>query len=373
MDKPIPILFTIPNFITAGSGRAMLNIIERLDRSKFSPAVCVQKKGGRLDEEAVKMGIPFIEAPFTFPAKPYFGIFERAKKAAAVFKPYGFKLWHSFNYSDDYTESLVARFAGARYLYTKKNMSWHRNAWYLRSFLASGIAAQNTDMMKDFFSGRLFSGKTELIPRGVDTEKFKIKPEGSYRKSLGISESQTVMTCVAHLVPVKGHETVLKAMAEIPQKISFIIAGEPLDREYAESLHALSRNLKIEDRVYFMGGASDVAALLSETDIFVLPTRHKWRMEGCPVSLLEAMSSSKACIASDIPGSRDIVRDGENGFLFAPEDSAALAAAIQKLVLSKETRERFEKAARETILKSYTIERETRDHERLYLKVLNER
>ena len=47
MPELVPILFTIPNFITAGSGRAMLNIIERLDRERFAPSVCVLKKGGR--------------------------------------------------------------------------------------------------------------------------------------------------------------------------------------------------------------------------------------------------------------------------------------------------------------------------------------
>jgi len=53
---PTSILFTIPNFITAGSGSVMLNIVERLDRSKYAPAVCVMRKGGALDEKVEELG-----------------------------------------------------------------------------------------------------------------------------------------------------------------------------------------------------------------------------------------------------------------------------------------------------------------------------
>jgi hypothetical protein len=67
---PVPILFTIPNFITAGSGRPMMNIIERLDRDRFAPAVCVLRKGGALNAEAERLATRFLEARFTVEARP---------------------------------------------------------------------------------------------------------------------------------------------------------------------------------------------------------------------------------------------------------------------------------------------------------------
>src|SRR5262245_27237709 len=109
MAVPSPILFTIPNFITAGSGRPMLNIIERLDRSRYAPAVCVSKAGGNLDREVAALGIPFIEAPFTVAPKPYATLLWRTWRASALFRPYNFALWHSFHYADDYTEPIIAR------------------------------------------------------------------------------------------------------------------------------------------------------------------------------------------------------------------------------------------------------------------------
>lgn len=77
MTGRLRILFTIPNFITAGSGGAMLNIIRRLDRDLFEPAVGVLRKGGALDRTVTEMGIPLIEAPFVLDAKPYSSLLRR--------------------------------------------------------------------------------------------------------------------------------------------------------------------------------------------------------------------------------------------------------------------------------------------------------
>src|SRR2546426_408567 len=89
MAAPSPILFTIPNFITAGSGRAMLNIIERLDRKRFAPGVCVSKKGGDLDTLVDRLGIPFLEADFTVPPRPYLTLVARAWKRVANSAAFG--------------------------------------------------------------------------------------------------------------------------------------------------------------------------------------------------------------------------------------------------------------------------------------------
>ena len=154
MSDPTPILFTIPNFITAGSGRAMLNIIERLDRDAFAPSICVLQKGGDLEREIERQGIPLLEHPFTVPARPYHTLLARALAAARPFRPHRFALWHSFHYLDDYTEPLIARLSGAKYwVYTKKNMNWGRRSWSLRSLLATRIAVAEQRHDEGFLRG----------------------------------------------------------------------------------------------------------------------------------------------------------------------------------------------------------------------------
>lgn len=372
MTKPIKILFTIPNFITAGSGGAMLNIIRRLDRERFEPAVAVLKMGGALDEEVRRMGLLLIEAPFVIPAKPYTSLLYRANQAAKLFKPYGFDIWHSFHYGDDYTEPLVAKLAGAKsWVFTKKNMGWGSRAWFFRSLLAGKIAAQNTDMLKDFFDTPLFKGKTRLIPRGVDLKKFRVpqKKKSTIMSRSGVPEDAIALGCVAHLVPVKGHLTLIEAVARLP-KVHLFLAGKPMDQDYTRDLHALVERLDVVERVHFLGGMDDVPAFLAEVDVVVLPTWDKWRREGCPVALLEAMACGKACVATDVPGSRDIIEDGVSGFLVEPENAQAMSDAIERLKDDPELRVRMGKAARLRIEANYSIEREVAAHEKLYEEIM---
>ena len=372
MSTPTPLLFTIPNFTTAGSGRAMLNIVERLDRRRFAPAVCAARRGGRLEAEIDRMGIPYLEAPFTVAARPLATLVLRARQAAQPFRPYGFALWHSFHYLDDYTEPLVARFAGARgWIYTKKNMNWNRRSWFLRTLLAKRVAAQNTDMLRDFFSSRLFRRKAVLLPRGVDTERFAPGAPRllALREKLEVPSDTVVIGCVAQLLPVKGHPTLLEALARVP-RVQLWLAGKELDEKYAADLRRQVRDANLEDRVSFLGDVQDVPSLLAEVDVFALPTWDRWRMEGCPVALLEAMSSGLPCVATDIPGSRDIVESDRSGILVAPRDAAALAEALVRLAGDARRRREMGEAARARVLEHYAIEIEVGAHEKLYESAL---
>lgn len=364
------ILFTIPNFMTAGSGRAMLNVIERLDRSAYSPAVCVSRRGGELCNEVERMGIPMLEAPFTVAPRPLVSLPFRAWACAQPFRPHRFHLWHSFHYLDDYTEPMIARLSGARaWVYTKKNMNWRQRSWYIRTLLASKVAAQNTTMLRDFFGSRLFKDKVTLVAPGVDHEMYQ--PEGGsalgLRQKLGLGPDVPVVCVVANLLPVKGHPTVIKAIAEVPDA-HLCLAGKPLDSEYVRSLENCIAGLGVGDRVHFLGGVTDVPALLRETDVFVLSTVSKG--EGCPVALLEAMSSGRACVASRVSGCIDVIQHGANGLLVEPENVTALADALRELCSSLELRRDLGRQARRRIETDYTMERETAQYDSLYRSAL---
>jgi glycosyltransferase involved in cell wall biosynthesis len=366
----VPILFTIPNFITAGSGRAMLNIVARLDRKRFSPAICISQRGGKLDQEVEKLGIPLIEANFTVSPQPYTTLFSRVQNTARIFCPYHFKLWHSFHYSDDYTEALIARFSGAHaWMYTKKNMGWGGRAWKLRSLFASAIAAQNSDMLTHFFPHALFKRKAILVPPGVDTKVFHpdVKPALHVRSGLGIDKDEILITCVAELVPVKGHPYLLQAMTGLPNAHLFL-AGRPSDETYTRKLHQQVQDLKISDRVHFLGKVDDIPALLAESDIFVLTTIRKG--EGCPVAVLEAMACGKACVATNVPGSRDLIQDQKSGLLASPEDHESLFLALKALIADPDLRIRLGQAAHQFIHDQYTIEQEVEKYETIYRKIL---
>ncbi len=366
----IKILYTIPNFITAGSGRVMVNILEGLDPQKFEPSVCVLKRGGKIEAELEARGIPLLVLPFTIPPKPYVSLPQRARQAARAFAPFNFDLWHSFHYADDYTEPLIARFAGAKgWIYTKKSMMWGSRAWIMRSILATRILADNNDMPKMFFDRYGLQKKLTVIPHGVDLNHFKPFPvnNDSFKQSFEIPKEATLVGLVAHLVPVKGHDLLIEAASLIPS-IHLLFAGRMSHQDYGAQLSNQAQALGIRDRVYFLGDVVDVPGFLAQMDIIAMPSMK--RGEGCPVALLEAMACSKACVATDVPGSRDIIEDGVSGLLVPAEDAPALAAAIKRLVQSKDLREQMGAAARKRVVEHFSIEKEVAAHQQLYLDVM---
>lgn len=350
----------------------MWNIIKRLDRQRFAPSIAVLQKGGDLEKEIAREGIPLIEAPFTVPARPYRSLFWRSFQAARPFRPGRFHLWHSFHYLDDYTEPIIARMAGARaWIYTKKNMNWGSNSWYLRSCLAARVLALNTEMMQNFFATGMFARKARLVPRGVETSLFhpQVPPRLHIRQRRGIAADGVVVGCVANLEPVKGHSTLVRALARLPG-LHLLIAGKPLDENYAALLNSLVHTLGIADRVHFLGQVQDIPALLVELDIFVLPTLAKGRKEGFGVALLEAMSSGCACIATDTSGPRDMIQHGKSGLLFQSENTEALCEALQRLASSVELRCIMGAAARKRVLENFTIEQERARHAAIYEEII---
>src|SRR5262249_56395263 len=123
-------------------------------------------------------------------------------------------------------------------------------------------------------------------------------------------------------VRVEDAGGVIRGAARVPSAV-LLLAGKELDAEYASGLRRLAGELGVSGRVLFLGEVRDVPALLSEIDAFALSTRRTG--EGCPVALLEAMSAARACVATEIPGVRDVLSRGRTGLSVPPGDADALA------------------------------------------------
>lgn len=370
--KPAKILFTLPNFDTAGSGRALFEVVRRLDSRLFAPSICVERRGGRLEDEVAAAGIPLLEAPFTVPPRPLAGLAGRIAAAARFFAGRGFVLWHSLHYLDDYTEPLIARKAGALFLFTKKNMSWNRRSWLLRSLLSRRIAAQNTDMLRLFFAGWPLAAKTAYLPRGVDGDRFAPLSGDFTTGSRENERGPLRVGTVAHLLPVKGQDLLIEAAARLPG-IELHLAGRPLDEEFRRQLVDRIAALGLGDRVFLHGGVDDVPAFLRDLDVFVLASRPRGRMEGCPVALLEAMAAGLPVLAAAIPGASDLLSEPGSGILLPAGDQVFLEGLVGELAALAGDRERrihLGTAARRRVLREFSIDQEVSRHEHLYREML---
>ena len=363
------ILYTIPNFDTAGSGKALLALATRLDRAQFEPHICCDHDHGAFFAVVRASGIPIHLAASTSKVEHHPRMFWHCWRNRQLFK--GFDLVHSFHYGNDYTEPLAARLAGCKWVFTKKNMSWGgagKRAWWLRSRLANGIIAQNTDMIRFFFPG---SKKVRLIPRGVDTRIFFPRPpDNTLYNEFHLPPEAKIILTVANLVPIKGIEHLITAFSRLagasPNTVLCIVGDDRND--YGQQLKIQARALLPEQRICFTGKQHDISAFLSIATCLVLPTLS--RGEGSPVAVLEAMAAGVPVVASAVAG----IRDQLAGFpdqLFRPGDATALAEALRRqLTLPAAARAAIIERQLAVIHERYTIEREVQEHEAFYHQVL---
>ena len=366
---PRKILYTIPNFDTAGSGKALFKIAERLDPTAFEPHLCCTHDRGDFFRTVKASGIPIHIVKYTTPMSDRWRGVRECWRISRFFRQ--FDLIHSFHYSDDYSEPLAARMAGVNWIYTKKNMSWGTNAWRLRTRLAHGIVAQNTDMMRLFFA---WNPKATLIPRGVDTTEFAPRPPATHLyDEFALPPDADVILTVANLVPVKGIECLIDAFTAIadsrPAARLFIVGDDR--SEYAAQLKVRAASGPATSRIVFTGRRSDVRDFQSIARAFVLPTLNEGRQEGSPVSLLEAMACETLVLASDVAGIRDQLAELPEQ-LFEPGDVADLTRKLNWTfgLSCGQLKHRGQEQGR-IVQTRYTIEREVQVHDTTYRSVLH--
>ena len=366
------ILFTIPNFDTAGSGKALLKIALGLNPEEFEPHIACFHTRGAFFAEVEKSGVPVHVVPFAAPMRPLAKGLVQCLKMSRFFRKNGFDLIHSYHYSADYSEPLAARLAGAKWVYTKKNMNWggkSANGWKLRSCLANRIAVQNHDMERQFFPQ---SKKTFYLTRGVDTTEFFPRPfDSKLPVEIGIYDPQVkIILNVANMVPVKGLDALIKAFSQLKNEhLRLVLVGDNRN-EYGDYLKELVKELYLDEKVVFTGKRSDVNRFLSIASVFVLPTLNEGRKEGSPVALLEAMACGVPVLGSDIPGIRDQL-EGYPQLLTEPKNVDLLAQKLEHLLnMGERDRNELKESLVNRIRNYYTIEREIADHERLYRECL---
>ena len=183
------------------------------------------------------------------------------------------------------------------------------------------------------------------------------------------------MLTVANLVPVKGIEVLIYAIRNlklINEEVILIVVGDDKN-EYGSNLKKLVSESRLEKVILFTGKRYDLNRIYNASDIFVLPTHQTGRAEGCPVALLEAMSTGLPVIASNIPGSRDILEDFQD-YLFEPGNHEALTKKIKSILsLDKYQTSVLGNSMRNHIEKKFDIRYEVNKTERVYKKIYLDR
>ena len=142
MNKRIKILYTIPNFKTAGSQYVLLSLFRNIDKTIFDPYICIENHPDAVPNDILVSHI--IVFKWTGNKTNDVLKFRRILKKAKI------DIVHSWDYKSNYLEALTYKVAGVNYLYTKKNNTWSKR-WLFKSLLSQHIAYDNPEMKKRFF------------------------------------------------------------------------------------------------------------------------------------------------------------------------------------------------------------------------------
>lgn len=349
MEKRIRILYTIPNFKTAGSQYVLLSLYKRIDRSVFDPFICVEKF-----PEMIPDDIPLDrQLVFQWTGNKLNDV----RNFRRLLKQHKIDVLHSWDYKSNYLEALATRMAGVKNLYTKKNNAWSKR-WKLKSFLASHIAYDNPELKDRFFASWLFRNKIFFIPHGVDTEIF--------RPLEAIINEGFNIVCIGNIGTNKNQLFLLKVLEQLPQDVVLHLYGKE-DKDYRKQLDDYITDNQLGSRVFFHGFVEnkDIPQVLRNMDLFVLPSIN----EGLPVSILEALACGVPVLSSDSGGGARYLLDAEHVFsLSNPKELVDRISRFYDMEASQ-----MENLAIEVVklvLERHTIEMEVLAYENLYKKMM---
>lgn len=221
---------------------------------------------------------------------------------------------------------------------------------------------------------RFFRKKIEIVRIGIDPSviaEVEARDTGSLRSELDIRPDRINAIVLAQLYPPKGQHFVLGALRRIvdahPQFMLYV-AGEAVIAEYEfyrAELEEIIRREGLEEHVKILGWRSDALEILSLMDILIHPSL----AEGFGRAVLEALALGKAVVASAVGGLREIIRDGENGFLIKPGDTEAIVDRVDRLAADPALRKKFGDAARREVFANYLIEDKVKQLQEIFAQV----
>lgn len=194
--------------------------------------------------------------------------------------------------------------------------------------------------------------KFDLILYGTDPDSLKPSIEGvaELRSQLSIPDEAIVLLCVGRMVPKKGFDIFLKALAQPILKESSAVAIMIGEGDYKQEWQQLAQQLDLTKRMRWVGSVptDQIKIYYNLCDILLNPAVRR-PVDGLNVCVLDAMSCGKPVIGSDVAGNPLAIVDGETGILTPEHDVVALAQALAKLIEDHQLRHQMGQLARKRI------------------------
>lgn len=352
------------SFDPGGTERQMIELARRLDRSRWTVHLACLHARGLWLARAVEAAPDISEFPISGFRHP-----DACRQALAFARWCTRRQVEVVQTTDFYTNTFAlpaAAFARVPVrIASRRGHNRDRSTGQLRLQRAAlrcahGIVANSAAMAAHLRDQRVPADKLTVIRNGLDLEAFRPAPARPSRRRVMV---------VANLRPEKGYDVLIDAAAHVLRRFpdaSFECVGSGPE---LSSLQARLAHHGIAEAFSFLGHRDDVASLLADADIFVLPSRN----ESMPNSILEAMATALPVVASAVGGVPELIEDGRTGLLWPPGDPRALADRLCRVMSEPELGTRLGAAARREAAARFSFARMVAEFEALYLRELSRR
>ena len=364
--QPVCLAFCITDLDPGGAERALVQLVTRLDRTRWQPHVFCLSSPGALVEELSKADVPVICLGAQHAWQVW--ILGRLVRQLRRLKP---KLLQTFLFHGNLLGRLAGRLAGVKHIVSGVRVAEQRSRvplWLDR--ITNSLVEHNvcvSQSVADFSvrHGGLAADKISVITNGVDADRFA-NAEPADLAEFAIPPTSKTVIAVGRLDPQKGPTFLIDAAEQLIPKhddlhVLFVGAG-PLDEELRRTV----RDRNLADRIHFAGWRPDVAALLKAAYCLALPSL--W--EGMPNVALEAMAAGLPVVASRVEGTGELIDNGKTGLLVAPSSAAEFQSALNQLLCDVDAAKSIGRAAQTSVRQHHDIDAKVAEYERLYLSLL---
>jgi glycosyltransferase involved in cell wall biosynthesis len=362
---PLRVMFVITSMPVGGAETLLVNLVRRMDRSRFEPELCCLKEFGPLGE-VLAQEIPAFEKLLRY--KTDWRVVgrlarlmrERKIDAVVTVGTGGDKMFWG---------RLGARLAGLPVILSALHSTGLPDHVEFPNRLLAPITDGFIGCAKPHGEYLVRAEgcprrKVFVVPNGVDVARFQpVAPPPGLGEQIGLPARLTearptgaaapTAAIVAALRPEKNHELFFDAAALVLKRLPearFLVIGDGVRRSALEEHVEL---LGIADSVHFLGTRSDVPALLSLVDVLALSSH----MEANPVSILEGLACGKPVVATRVGSIPETVHHGENGYLVDPGNAPQMAEYLEQLMANPSLSRAMGAKGRALVVQDWSLER----------------
>jgi len=365
--KKFKILSVIRQGEFGGGETYLYNLVSNLDKENFENVVLSFSEGNMvkmLNEIGIKTIVIDTQSPFNV---------LKYRRVINLIKNENPDIIHLHGTRACSNALIPAKICKKNIIYTVHGWSFHSGDNFVIGELKKNIEKffiKNSDVTicgsnNNIELGKSLSGKSKfkLVRNSIDTEKFKpTEVNHILKKEFGFKNDDVIIGFAARLTYQKDPLTFIRALPFIfnhSDKIKALIIGE--GELQIDCINLVSK-LNIKEKVIFSGFRADVSNVLSVLDVFVLPSL--W--EVVPLGLLEAMSMEIPCVATNIPGTDEVMIHLKNGMTFSTGDYKMLSFNIVQLLSNRELKESLKINARKIVKEKFDLKRLIQEYTDLF-------